>query len=471
MGNNTIRVLGIPGQIQRSPAFSISDGGEATLVTGSGSGDLISGSASLQWSAGSPLADGFAIIQLRQNNVVVSEVSIAASAPIQAGRIFVETGNSMATGVAIANPNGQPVTLNIVFTDTSGTDYGATSFVIPANGQIAKFVTESPLNSGNSVVSNGSMTFTASLPVAAIALRGWTNERSEFLMTSLPVVALPQSSTAFQVLPHYADGGGWMTQILLLNPSDQTISGTLEFDGRVVQSTPYSIAPRSSSIVKTTDTNSTIDVGFVRVLPSAASVAPAADAIFSFTTNGITVTAAGVPAVHAGNNFRLYAESNGTLGLPGSAQTAVAVVNDGAASAPLGFELTDVDGNIVGTASTVLPAGSHLSMFLSQIPGLISNAAPFEGVLRISDSGSSGIRVLGLLGEYNERGDFLVSTLPSYDESIQPSGPLILPHFVDGGGYSTQFVLMGAAPGQSPAGNLQFLSGSGQSLIINAPFQ
>jgi hypothetical protein len=315
------------------------------------------------------------------------------------------------------------------------------------------------------------MTFNASLPVAAIALRGWTNERSEFLMTSLPVVALPQSSSAPQVLPHYADGGGWMTQVVLLNPSDQIISGTLEFDGRVVQSLPYSIAPRSSSSVKTTDSNSTIDVGFIRVLPSASSVTPAAEAIFSFRANGITVTAAAVPAVQSGNTFRLYAVSKGTLGLPGSAQTAVAIVNDGAASASVGLELTDVQGNVIGTSSTVLASGSHVSIFLNQIPGLLSGAGPFEGVLRITDSGSSGRRVLGLLGEYNERGDFLISTLPAYDESIQPSGPLIFPHFVDGGGYSTQFVLMGAAPGQSPAGSLQFLSQSGQPLIMNAPFQ
>ena len=59
-----------------------------------------------------------------------------------------------------------------------------------------------------------------------IAPRGLTNERSEFLMSTLPVIdttAPPRNGTG--VVPHFADGGGWVTQILLVNPTDNPMTG------------------------------------------------------------------------------------------------------------------------------------------------------------------------------------------------------------------------------------------------------
>jgi len=64
------------------------------------------------------------------------------------------------------------------------------------------------------------------VPVGVIAPRGLTNERSEFLMSTLPVIdttAPPGSGTV--VVPHFADGGGWVTQILLVNPTDNPMTG------------------------------------------------------------------------------------------------------------------------------------------------------------------------------------------------------------------------------------------------------
>src|SRR5262249_17221644 len=113
------------------------------------------------------------------------------------------------TGVAIANPNSQPVTLTFYFTRTDGTDFGSSSTTIAANGQLVKFLSEQPFNSGNF---QGTFTFTASLPVSVVALRGYTNERGEFLITTLPVNSI-SSSTPGPVqtapppltLPHFAD--------------------------------------------------------------------------------------------------------------------------------------------------------------------------------------------------------------------------------------------------------------------------
>jgi hypothetical protein len=52
---------------------------------------------------------------------------------------------------------------------------------------------------------------------------------------------------------------------------------------------------------------------------------------------------------------------------------------------------------------------------------------------------------------------------PLLSLNFKPQGDLYVPHFADGGGYSTQFILLGT-PGQSSMGVLQFFLQSGQSL-------
>src|SRR5262249_11479797 len=156
---------------------------------------------------------GLAIIGFRQNNVLVSEASVPASPLIRSGRIYAEVGSSINTGLAIANPNSQPATVSFFFTDSNG-NFGDGATTIPANGQIAKFLNEPPFNSPSSLT--GSFTFSSSAPIAAVALRGRTNERSEFLITTLPVLDLQAPvSMDSAVIPHFADGGGWTTQIIL----------------------------------------------------------------------------------------------------------------------------------------------------------------------------------------------------------------------------------------------------------------
>src|SRR5207249_3484254 len=110
------------------------------------------------------------------------------------------------------------------------------------------------------------------------------------------------------------------------------------------------------------------------------------------------------------------------------------------------------------------PAGGQTAKFLSQIPGLESLAPPFQGVVRVSSS--SLLSVIGLRGRYNEHGDFLITTTPPVDESATATdAELVFPHFVQGGGYTTQFILFSGSAGQQSSGTLRFFSQSGE--VIN----
>jgi hypothetical protein len=458
-----------------SVAFDVAARGGMSTISLGAAPNISAGFAAIQPNTSGAALSGMAIFGYRENNVLVSEAGVPASPLISSGRLYAEVSSFVNTGVAMANPNGQPVTVNFQFTDATGADFGQGSTILPANGQIAKFLNEAPFNGGSSLM--GTFTFTASQPISVIALRGLTNERSEFLITTLPVadLSIAPGSNPF-VFPHYADGAGWTTELLLVNTTDTPMSGTILFCAQAgcpaavqpVASNAYTLAPRSSVRFQTADTATTVTAGSIRVTPASGSKAPTGVAVFSLRSGGVSVSTAGVPSSGTSNAFRMYAESSGSPGQIGSIQTGIAIANPGTATASVVFELNTLSGTSTGlTGSLSIPAGGQTALFLNQIPGLETLTTPFQGVLRISTSSSAGISVVGLRGRYNERGDFLITTTPPTDESRPPSGPQFFPHFADGGGFTTQFILFNGGVDQASSGSLLFFGQSGQPMSLS----
>lgn len=458
-------------------AFGITDRGSASLTTAGGS-PMVVGYARMQANAGSTTPAGVAIFGLRTNNVLVSEAGVPASPLIQNGRIYAEVSGPVNTGLAIANPNDQTANITFSFTRSDGTDFGGGSTTVPASGQVAKFLNEAPFSSGNNV--QGTFTFSSDLPIAVVALRGLTNERGEFLITTLPVLdtAQPAGTTA-AILPHFADGGGWTTQIILVNPADSTMNGNIQFLGTTGTATTltaggaanstfaYSIPRRSSFKLATAGGGTSTRSGSVRVVPNTGDTAPTSLAVFSYKPAGVTVAEAGVPSIQ-GTAFRMYVEASGALGAMGSIQSGIAVANPATSSATVNLELFRLDGTSAGlTGSLSVPGSGQAGKFLNELfPAL---TLPFQGVLRISTT-SPAIAVVGLRARYNERNDFLITTTPPASEAaIATAAELVFPHLADGGGYTTQFVLFSGSAGQISIGTLRVLSQSGQVLNLFAP--
>ena len=132
------------------------------------------------------------------------------------------------------------------------------------------------------------------------------------------------------------------------------------------------------------------------------------------------------------------------------------------------FEVTTITGVSTGlVGSLALPGNGQVALFLSEVTGLAGLPNPFQGVLRVSTSASTGISVVGLRGRYNERGDFLITTTqPTSEAAPVTAVEQFFPHFVDGGGYTTQFILYNGAIDQASAGLIRFVGQSGQSLSL-----
>jgi hypothetical protein len=447
---------------QSSATFAIKDGGGTSYQTnGAASATLAVGYAKVITDPGAQTPSGLAVIGFRENNVLVSEAGVPASGLIASGRIYAEIGSTINTGIAIANPTNQTATITFFFSDSSG-DFGPSSTTIPPNGHIAKFLNQAPFNGRSSLT--GTWTFSSNIPVSVLALRGRVNERGEFLLTTLPVTDLSTPPSAAPIVfPHFAAGGGWTTQIVLVNPTDAPMTGGLEFRDPSGQLTnpfnsdlTYTIPPRSSFSMQASLASAQVLVGSIRVTPAANTITPTGLSIFSFQNNGVTVSEAGVSAASAGFAYRVFVESNGDFdhGAADSMRTGLAIANTSPQATTVVVEVKNLDGNtgLIGTLS--IPGNGQKALFLNQIPGIQTLLTPFRGMLELTSF--VPITIVGLRARYNERNDLLITTTPPGDEGVPPpASGLYFPHFADAGGYTTQFVLFSAQPGQRPSGTLQ----------------
>lgn len=441
-----------------------------------GAGDQHSGYATIETTSGSN-PSGIAILGLRKNGVLVSEAGVSDSPLLAGGRIYAEVGapGTTDTGMAIANPNNVTVRVTYIVTDVRGAVV-KTDFRDLAPGEhVAGFLHEPPYAVGYGF--RGTFSFTASAPVGVIALRSFINERGDFLITTLPVIDLLEPAhIGTQVIPHFAVGDGWGTQIFLVNPTDFEQTGTVQFlnagsgttastpvtvliDGLARTDTTYTIAPKSSGkvIVNSTGTSAS---GSVYIIPASGGPAPTPLVVFSFKPGAITFSEAGVP-VQTGTSFQMYVESSHRPTI----LSGFAIANTDNKLGSVTLELYTLDGTLFATRAGLPPPPS------GQVVGFVNEffpdlPEPFQGLLRMRTT-SSGISVVALRQRYNERGDYLITTMPPTNEATPATASVrIFPHFVNGGGYSTQFILFSVIPGQSSTGIVRFRGENGMAYGI-----
>ena len=210
------------------------------------------------------------------------------------GQFYLEIAGSVNTGLAIANPNNDDVTINYTVTDSNNVlnlTYG--SLTIAANSQIARFLNEWPFPFRGIT---GILTFTASEPVGVTTLRGFTNERGEFLVSTLPVLdpSVPPSPS-ITYLPYFAVRGGWRTELVLMNTYGAPVSGSVAFldpsgnpltipvgGGAIpLSSVDYTIAQNSTMKFILPNVAGVTQTGVIKVTPTIGDRAPVPLAVFA----------------------------------------------------------------------------------------------------------------------------------------------------------------------------------------------
>jgi hypothetical protein len=456
-------------------------GSSGVTATSSGQGSLVTGYGQItSTTATQPAA--LANFGFTQNGILTTEAGVAASAPTTVARVFVDysTVNGTDSGVAVVNPSSSMITVNVQLNSAQGVVTSCPNQTIAANGYLAIFAGQ--LCQG--IIPNpflGTLTLTSATAFAATSLQMGNNSHGEALYNSLPV-ATPNAPPAGNRLyfSQFADGGGFSTEILLMNLTNAPISGTVSFfDGNghpvtmnfdpsigSASALNYSIAGNGMEKYTTTGSvpGTPIQTGFV-VVTSTIGTLPSGAVIFScYNGPGGLASLAGVLNSPLTTNSRMYVEKSNS---PLTRNTGVAIVNPNSSTVAVQLNLVSLDGSFTASNTITLPANNYVAAFIDQsaVMGAAATSIPanFKGVLTLSSN--LPIAPVTLRLTQNQRGEDLYSTLPVVDLNNPPTGPLYLPQVADGGEYITQIILINTGSSSGTA-TVNFFNSIGSAVQI-----
>jgi hypothetical protein len=424
---------------------------------------------------GSTSPVGIVLFGFENDGVVVSEAGVPPTSPARSGILFVEMDRQVHTGIALANPGDQNAIVSYSFNDNSGRRMSAGLATLPAHHQTEWFFNERPFAIQPPLV--GTFTFTSSAPVSAVGLRTTVSGRNETLKTTLPVWSPGAGSGGTELLiPQLENSANWDKEVVLVNPGATPLTGTVQFLGhesealsthpiRVIvddvsgTSFDYVIPPRGVFEMRPQPSHSKMTITSARIHPGAKSSTPRCLGILSYAKHGSTVAMVGISALPEAKTLRMYVESSNVFGQPDSTQSILSASNASSSASVVRFEISSLDGTATGLFTSVeIPAGGQMTRLLSDLfPKL---GSPFKGVLRVS--ASSPVSLAGLRVRYNKHGNLLLAVTPPYDETTESLTELDFPYFINGGGYSTQLILM--STGSAHNGSLWLFSQDGVSL-------
>ena len=220
-----------------------------------------------------------------------------------------------------------------------------------------------------------------------------------------------------------------------------------QVNGPSQSSFDYSIPPGGVFTLQSDGSPTVANAGSVQVEPNGSNPnAPVGAGVLSFTQGGALVTESGIPSATPTTRARIFVD------LTGGHNTGLAIASPGGSSLQLTLTAFQNDGStFAGSNVTTLNGNGHTAAFAGQfIPGLPGSFT--TGVLEIS--AASPFVALTLRSLNNARNDFLITTFPLADSNQLAPQPLIFPQIADGGGFRTQFILLGVNGASTTTTNL-----------------
>jgi hypothetical protein len=99
---------------------------------------------------------------------------------------------------------------------------------LPASGHLARVAGD--FISGLPAGFTGVLEVSTPEPIVALTVRSLTNNRGDLLFTTFPVADLRRPAPAPVIIPHIADGGGFQTELILIEPGGASSLTVRYFD-------------------------------------------------------------------------------------------------------------------------------------------------------------------------------------------------------------------------------------------------
>ncbi len=335
---------------------------------------------------------------------VSSEAGVGASKAARSFRIYVDNTGDAFSGYAVANPGTIPANVRLTLRRSDGSAFGAPrSLTLAARQHIAEFVFQR--FAADLKDFEGSLEFDADQPLWAVALRYDNPEQDAF--STIPVLADEAATELY--FPQIADGGGYRSTFILMNPSASTAQARIEFFshsgeplgisvGGVLKTRHEVSIPRDGVFTFATGGASASAVtGWVRVT---SGVPIGGSSIFQVVSGGRIVSQAGVAASPAVPRFTSYVESLGYT------ESGLAICNPAAGATRLALRLRNAAGEIVASASILVPPLGHVAKFFTE--WFPDSFPEFQGTLEVE----SGVPVAGVALRYDNYLADVFATIP-----------------------------------------------------------
>jgi hypothetical protein len=161
---------------------------------------------------------GSGVFSYNPSSILVSESGIPSSVSTTHARVYADLSGGHDVGLAIANVGSITASVTINSYQTDGVSAVGTSWgplTLAAYGHNAKFADQ--LIEGLPAGYRGVLDISSTTPFAALTVRSLYNERGDFLMTTFPIADANQTAPSPVVFPHVADGGGYITEFMLIS--------------------------------------------------------------------------------------------------------------------------------------------------------------------------------------------------------------------------------------------------------------
>ncbi len=425
--------------------------------------------AAMRASAGFSDAVAGGVLTFSEGESPVWELTVPAVRSSRSFWTVAEIGAPPETGLALVNVGSAVASVVLAVYDDKGRQQASVPLTLAAGEHVSKFLVEwfgrelAPFR--------GALEVRSDQPLVALALRGTHNDLGQFIMTSIPVRAdeVPAADQA-GALPQVADGGGYQTEWLLLNPSDAPLAGRVSFrksdgsawmltvQGAAVSEISYSIPAHGLVRWTTAGSARETSVGYCVLVPEAGQVAPAGGAVIRYLPGNRLRSETGVPFLAPSIDPGTFWEIGPDL------DTGLALINTSGLEQSIDLLLFLRDGNEeVRQAQIKIPAGGHTARFITEIFSNLPAAG--RGYLRAVSDRPFGL--LPLRMRTTARGVLFSSLILG---SLSGGADRILPQVVHGGGYRTQFII--ANPGNlASGGRISFYNPDGKParLLLRRP--
>ncbi|MEE8586649.1 MAG: hypothetical protein V3T83_17545, partial [Acidobacteriota bacterium] len=341
-----------------------------------GQGDLVSGSALLQSN-----------IPLGGTVLFSGDLGVAGVGMVRPEKHFTvplesQASQGVETGLALANPADDQVSVEVVLRRTDGSEIGRSNLTLAARGQLAKFPRE--IFPGTDFSSfRGSLQVSSPQPIIGMAIRVSPGQ-----FATLPV-ASPAGGPTTRRFAQFGDGDGISSTIVLVNPFEEETNGTVrlfasdgspllvDINGKPVEGVFSFSLPARGVAFFAGDGAGDLATGWVEV----ESDLPVGGTILFAGGFGV----AGVGSVEAWRRFLLPVESD----LSSEVQTGVALANPQDSAVEVALTLRGEDGKPItgGSAGLSLSARGQLAQFPSEIfDAQLIDLSNFRGTLEVSAS-------------------------------------------------------------------------------------